>query len=325
MTERLYYNDCYLREFRGRVIDTADDGRKIYLDRTAFYPTSGGQPFDTGTLAGIKVLEVVDEEDRIGHVLESPLGTSSPTRQGGDLSNPTRESGDHPASKTPLVIEIGPGKGALTESLLERAERVVAIELDAFFVHYLNQKFLEPIAQGRLTLIEGDVLKTDLSAWGPAVIAGNLPYYITSPILEKVFELGDSWTSAVFLMQAEVAERVAAEPGSRNFGYLSVQTQVMSRPEILFPVSRTAFRPPPKVDSAVVRLVRRDANAEFGLTDVPAFLRFASACFRQKRKTLRNNLAPMYGKEIVDAMPEGRLRAEQLGVAQLIALYRRFE
>jgi len=121
-----------------------------------------------------------------------------------------------------------------------------------------------------------------------------------------------------------VADRVAAEPGSRAFGYLSVQTQVMSRPEILFPVSRTAFRPPPKVDSAVVRLLRRDAG-EFGLTDVPAFLRFASACFRQKRKTLRNNLAPMYGKEIVDAMPEGRMRAEQLGVGELIALYRRFE
>jgi alanyl-tRNA synthetase len=86
MTERLYYDDCYLRDFRGRVIDTADDGRKVYLDRTAFYPTSGGQPFDTGTLAGIKVTEVVDEEDRIGHILESPLATSSPTRQGGDLS-----------------------------------------------------------------------------------------------------------------------------------------------------------------------------------------------------------------------------------------------
>jgi 16S rRNA (adenine1518-N6/adenine1519-N6)-dimethyltransferase len=236
---------------------------------------------------------------------------------------------NRPAIKTPLVIEIGPGKGALTEALLERADKVVAIELDAFFVHYLNQKFHEPIAAGRLTLIEGDVLKTDLSAWGRAVIAGNLPYYITSPILEKVFELGvtggtSTWTSAVFLMQAEVAERVAAEPGSRDFGYLSVQTQVMSRPEILFPVSRTAFRPPPKVDSAVVRLVPRDAASEFGLTDRAAFLRFASACFRQKRKTLRNNLAPMYGKEIVDAMPEGRMRAEQLSVAQLVALYRRF-
>jgi alanyl-tRNA synthetase len=77
MTERLYYDDCYLRDFRGRIIDTADDGRKVYLDRTAFYPTSGGQPFDTGTLAGIKVLEVMDEEDRIGHMLESPLSTPS--------------------------------------------------------------------------------------------------------------------------------------------------------------------------------------------------------------------------------------------------------
>jgi alanyl-tRNA synthetase len=75
MTERLYYDDCYLRDFRAQVVATADDGRKVYLDRTAFYPTSGGQPFDTGTLAGIKVLEVVDEEDRIGHVLESPLVT----------------------------------------------------------------------------------------------------------------------------------------------------------------------------------------------------------------------------------------------------------
>jgi 16S rRNA (adenine1518-N6/adenine1519-N6)-dimethyltransferase len=233
--------------------------------------------------------------------------------------------------RTPLVIEIGPGKGALTEPLLERADKVVAIELDAFFVHYLKQKFLEPIEQGRLILIEGDILKTDLRVFGQAsdgkqgqaVIAGNLPYYITSPILEKVFDLGDFWTSAVFLMQAEVAERVAAEPGSRNFGYLSVQAQVMSRPEILFPVDRTAFRPPPKVDSAVVRLTPRDAAVEFGLTDRTAFLRFASACFRQKRKTLRNNLAPLYGKECVDAMPEGRLRAEQLGVADLIALYRR--
>jgi 16S rRNA (adenine1518-N6/adenine1519-N6)-dimethyltransferase len=231
--------------------------------------------------------------------------------------------------RPPLVIEIGPGKGALTEPLLERADKVIAIELDAFFVHYLKQKFLGPIEQGRLILIEGDILKTDLRMLGAsigadkAVIAGNLPYYITSPILEKVFDLGDFWTSAVFLMQAEVAERVAAEPGSRDFGYLSVQAQVMSRPEVLFAVERTAFRPPPKVDSAVVRLTPRDAAAEFGLTDRTAFLRFASACFRQKRKTLRNNLAPMYGKECVDALPEGRMRAEQLGVAELIALYRR--
>jgi 16S rRNA (adenine1518-N6/adenine1519-N6)-dimethyltransferase len=243
--------------------------------------------------------------------------------------------------RAPLVIEIGPGKGALTESLLERAEKVVAIELDAFFVHYLQQRFREPVEQGRLTLVEGDFLKTDLTRWGAPgemVIAGNLPYYITSPILEKVFGLGHAslahavsnqsqsdplWTRAVFMMQAEVAARLTAQPGSRDFGYLSVQTQLMSRPEILFPVSRTAFRQPPKVDSAVVKLVPRVAAEDFGLTDRAGFLRFASACFRHKRKTLRNNLAPLYGTERVEKLPEARLRAEALSVAELAALYRR--
>lgn len=222
----------------------------------------------------------------------------------------------------PLVIEIGPGKGALTEPLLEHAEKVVAIEVDPYFVHYLTQKFADAIGQGRLILIEGDVLKTDLSAWGRAVVAGNLPYYITSPILERLFSLGEVWTRAVFLVQAEVAARLAASPGNRDFGYLSVQTQLFSKPEILFPVARAAFRPPPKVDSAVVRLEPRQP-ADFEITDRAAFLRFASLCFRQKRKTLRNNLADAYGKEHVDAIEGIGRRAEQLSVAQLAELYRR--
>lgn len=112
--------------------------------------------------------------------------------------------------RVPRVIEIGPGKGALTESLLERADKVVAIEIDPHLVHYLQQKFRDPIEQGRLEIIEGDVLKTDFSG---AVITGNLPYYITSPILEKVFALQEGWTSAVFMMQLEVAERLVATPG----------------------------------------------------------------------------------------------------------------
>ncbi|MGH9558317.1 MAG: 16S rRNA (adenine(1518)-N(6)/adenine(1519)-N(6))-dimethyltransferase RsmA [Bryobacteraceae bacterium] len=227
--------------------------------------------------------------------------------------------------RAPMVIEIGPGKGALTESLLDRADKVIAIEVDPYLVHYLRQKFQGAIEQGRLLPIEGDVLKTDLAAWGPAVVAGNLPYYITSPILEKIFELGRNWTRAVFLVQAEVAERLTAVPGTRDFGYLSVQTQLNARAEILFPVSRTAFRPPPKVDSAVVSLDPRDAAAELGIHDRAAFLRFAAACFRQKRKTLRNNLAPVYGKERVDAIPETRFRAEQLGLAGLAELYKKFD
>jgi 16S rRNA (adenine1518-N6/adenine1519-N6)-dimethyltransferase len=221
-----------------------------------------------------------------------------------------------------LVIEIGPGRGALTEPLLARAQRVVAIEVDTPLIHYLRQKFHEPLEEGRLTLVEDDVLKTPLDSWGRAVIAGNLPYYITSPILEAVFRLGDNWVHAVFLVQAEVATRIAAGPGSRDYGYLSVLAQSHARAEVLFPVPRAAFHPPPKVDSAVVRLEPRDAKADFGIEDRDAFLKFASACFRQKRKTLRNNLSSLYGKERLDALPEGRLRAEQMGIPELVELHR---
>lgn len=211
------------------------------------------------------------------------------------------------------VVEIGPGKGALTESLLARADKVVAIEVDPHLVHYLNQKFRDAIDAGRLDVIEGDVLKTD---FGGAVITGNLPYYITSPILEKVFSLQD-WTRAVFLVQAEVAERLAAKPGSRDFGYLTVQTQVHAEAEILFGVPRDAFRPPPKVESAVVSLTRRNV-AE----DPAGFLKFASLCFRHKRKTLRNNLMPLYD---LSKMDEGRLRAEQMSISELARLYTKLQ
>jgi len=222
------------------------------------------------------------------------------------------------------VIEIGAGRGALTEPLLARAGRVIAIEVDTVLVHYLRQKFHEAIAAGRLELIEGDVLQADFAAAGERpVIAGNLPYYITSPILERVFRLHGACERAVFLVQAEVAERIAAGPGTRDFGYLSVLVQTRARAEILFPVGREAFRPQPKVDSAVVRLTPRDARAELDITDVAAFLKFAQHCFRHKRKTLRNNLGAVYGLKTIDALAEGRLRAEQVGLPELAALYRK--
>jgi len=224
------------------------------------------------------------------------------------------------------VIEIGPGKGALTEALLERAEKVVAIEVDPYLVHYLRQKFQGALDAGRLELIEGDVLKVDLGAISPLpVIAGNLPYYITSPILDRIFSLQGAWEQAVFLVQSEVAARLAALPGNRDFGYLSVLTQVHAHAEILFGVSREAFRPAPKVDSAVVRLTPRDAAPELGIADLAGFLRFAQSCFRQKRKTLRNNLGPVYGLDRIEGLPEARLRAEQLSVVELAALYQKLK
>lgn len=229
--------------------------------------------------------------------------------------------------RTPLVIEIGAGRGALTESLLERAEKVVAIEVDPVLLHYLRQKFRDALDAGRLILVESDILKADLGAfigrdaWGQAVIAGNLPYYITSPILERIFASSASWKRAVILVQAEVAGRIVAQPGSREYGYLSVLVQAQARAERLFEVPRASFRPPPKVDSAVVRLEPRDPYVDLGITDLAYFLKFAGTCFRYKRKTLRNNLAGVYEKATVEALVGAKDRAEQLSLPELAKLF----
>jgi 16S rRNA (adenine1518-N6/adenine1519-N6)-dimethyltransferase len=222
-------------------------------------------------------------------------------------------------AREPLVVEIGPGRGALTRHLIGRAERVVAVEVDPVLIPYLRHKFRDA---PNLTVVEGDVLTTGLGQWGPAVIAGNLPYYITSPILARVFGLGDAWRGSAFLVQKEVAERLTAVPGSRDYGYLTVQTAVHAEARYLFTVSRGAFSPPPKVESAVIRLTPRDAYTDFGIADRAAFLDFASTSFRQKRKTLRNNLAPRYGREMLDALPAAKARAEELSIAELNAIFR---
>ncbi len=222
-------------------------------------------------------------------------------------------------ARAPLVVEIGAGRGALTEFLLERAERVVVIELDAALIGQLRHKFP---SEPRLTIVQGDVLRTRLDQWGPPVIAGNLPYYITSPILEGIFRLGDGWRRAVLLVQREVAERLTARPGARDYGYLTVRTNFFAVPELLFPAPPGAFSPRPKVDSTVVRLTPRSSRDPGGLSHPEPFLQFVGRCFRHKRKTLRTNLLEVYGRQ-VEGWPEARLRAEQLSLEQFIDLYHR--
>jgi 16S rRNA (adenine1518-N6/adenine1519-N6)-dimethyltransferase len=220
------------------------------------------------------------------------------------------------AERESLVVEIGPGRGALTEKLLKRAERVTAIELDPFLVEHLRRKFAD---NPRLEVIHADALDVDLSQWGSAPIAGNIPYYAATPIIERTVRRRES--RAVFLIQKEVAERLAATQGTREYGFLSVATQLFADVRVLFDVKPGAFHPPPKVDSAVVRLESRaDAPAA---DDAEGFLKFVAQCFHQKRKTIRNNLADTYGRYLVDTWPEAGLRAEQIGIDGLKAMYER--
>jgi 16S rRNA (adenine1518-N6/adenine1519-N6)-dimethyltransferase len=229
--------------------------------------------------------------------------------------------------REPLVVEIGPGRGSLTTHLLVRADRVVAVEID----HYLAQTLAQKVGQvgqavspasSNLQIVEANALEIDLGQWGPAVITGNLPYYAATAILDRVMALGPVVRRGVFLTQKEVAQRITASPGSRDYGYLSVSMQLSADIELLFEVAPAAFHPPPKVDSAVIRFVPHDRAAGLGIADRSAFLRFVALCFRQKRKTLRNNLAVQYGAA-VDGWPEVSMRAEQIGIPAFAAMYRR--
>ncbi|MFL6416520.1 MAG: 16S rRNA (adenine(1518)-N(6)/adenine(1519)-N(6))-dimethyltransferase RsmA [Bryobacteraceae bacterium] len=219
--------------------------------------------------------------------------------------------GDH----APRTIEIGPGRGALTRHLLERTDQLHAVELDRSLVRYLERHFAE---EPRLHVHQGDVLETDLEQWGAAAIAGNLPYYITSPTIEKFLNLDDRFESAVFLMQWEVAQRLLAHPGTRDYAYLTVATQLVCDVDLVCRVPPGAFSPPPKVDSGAVRLRRKQVVP----TDRDRLLKFVSRCFTHKRKNLRNNLRAFYGSAI-DAQPEANLRAEQLDLEQFAALYKK--
>ncbi len=221
------------------------------------------------------------------------------------------------------VVEIGPGKAAITALLAERARRLVAIEVDPAFAEALRARF------GHLPsveVVEADVLAVDLAALARApgrslAVVGNLPYYITSPILHRMFASEERIGRAVVMVQREVAERMAARPGSRAYGLLSVLCRVHARTELLFTVPPEAFSPAPEVHSAVVRMDFAPRWQELGIEPGP-FRRFLAACFAQKRKTLANNLrAAGYSAEEIAAAP-ARARAEELSPEELAGVFR---
>jgi 16S rRNA (adenine1518-N6/adenine1519-N6)-dimethyltransferase len=183
------------------------------------------------------------------------------------------------------VVEIGPGRGALTELLLARAGRVVVVELDRALAEIWRVRAaMDP----RLTVIEGDVLATDLSAaagGGRYLLAGNVPYYITTPILFHALRRPRP-ERAIYLVQREVAERIVAAPGGKEYGALSANVQSVARAEILFGVPARAFAPPPKVESAVVRIAPRPDPAVTEAEET-RYRAFVQECFGLRRKQMR--------------------------------------
>jgi 16S rRNA (adenine1518-N6/adenine1519-N6)-dimethyltransferase len=220
------------------------------------------------------------------------------------------------------VVEIGPGDGAMTMPLLQAAGELTAIELD--------RDLIEPLAErarsiGRLHIVNADVLNVDFTelAHGAALrVVGNLPYNISTPILFHCLEHAGAIRDMHFMLQKEVVERMAAPPGNKVYGRLSVMLQLRCTVEPLFRVPPGAFRPPPKVDSAIVRLTPLPGaalpDADFGLIE-----RLVRAAFGQRRKTLSNALHELASAaEIADAGIDPRARAEQLAPAAYVALAR---
>ena len=228
-----------------------------------------------------------------------------------------------------IVIEIGPGHGAITEILAGRCRRLIALELDRTLAAELRFRFRD---QPQVQIIEGDVLKADFRALAPegetADIIGNLPYYITSDILLQLFAAGSAGLieRAVLMMQREVADRVSAAPGVRDYGVLSATAQMNARVDNLFTLPPSAFSPPPDVYSTVLRLQFSPRFAELGV-DATGFDNFLRQCFAQKRKTLHNNLrAAGYSvDELSAAWPAEiptQVRAESLALEPMAELYR---
>ena len=225
------------------------------------------------------------------------------------------------------VIEIGPGHGAITDILAPRARRLIALELDRALAAELTFRYRD---QPHVTILEADVLKTDLSSFleaGQTIdVIGNLPYYITSDILLKLFASAKHVARAVLMMQREVADRVSAAPGIRDYGLLSATTQLYAEVENLFTLPPSAFSPPPDVHSTVLRLHFHPRFAELGV-EPAAFDKFLRAAFAQKRKTLRNNLqsAGHQPESLTAAWPADlppQIRAEQATLEQMATLHR---
>lgn len=243
-----------------------------------------------------------------------------------DLSVAERIASTLDAYRESPILEIGPGMGVLTEFLIQKhpADNITLVEIDSESVGWLKNHLPQP--QPRI--IEGDFLNMDLSEifpQGDFCVIGNYPYNISSQIFFRVLDYKDRITCCSGMLQREVAERLAAKPGTKARGILSVLLQAWYDVEYLFTVSEHVFNPPPKVKSGVIRMVRNSVT-DLGV-DEALFKLVVKTTFGQRRKTLRNSVRPLLppGRNLSDSDEFAGLRPEQLTVEQFVELTRRIE
>ena len=242
-----------------------------------------------------------------------------------------------PRDNNDAWIEIGAGHGEMTELLASNGHRVIAIEGDPKLAEDLRERIESSAADwASVTAASGDVLEQDFAtlAGGERFrVYGNLPYYITSPILHRLFDYADQIDSIHIVIQLEVAQRIVAQPGRHEYGYLSAACQFYTKPRIALRLPPGAFSPPPKVESALVEMNLPGERARLsigGSENETRFLGFVQSCFSQKRKTLRNNLRSISSEEqIHSALTAAGLRAdaraEQLSLAQFAEIFRQLK
>ncbi|MBI4842747.1 MAG: ribosomal RNA small subunit methyltransferase A [Nitrospirae bacterium] len=217
------------------------------------------------------------------------------------------------------VVEIGPGLGRLTGILSERAKKVIAIEFDKRLIERLTDELAE---RKNVEIVQADALKFPYeNIKGRFKVVANIPYYITTPIIFKLLEYKEKMPSMTLLIQKEVAKRITASHGSKDYGVLSITTQLYTEPLIKFTVSRKAFSPPPKVDSAVVHFTVSQKN-RYGIKDEKLFLNVVRTAFSQRRKTILNSLKKFKGiKDALDkAGIDPKLRPEVLSIEDFARL-----
>ena len=221
------------------------------------------------------------------------------------------------------ILEVGPGMGVLTQFLMQKERDVKVVELDYESVEYLNENF--PALKGNI--IEHDFLKLKLEEMfdgKPFVLTGNYPYNISSQIFFKMLDYKDLIPCCTGMIQKEVAERIAAGPGSKTYGILSILIQAWYKVEYLFTVHEHVFNPPPKVKSAVIRMTRNETT-DLGCNE-KLFKQIVKTTFNQRRKTLRNSISTILDKSLpLSADPIFNKRPEQLSVQEFVDLTNRVE